>query len=941
MRILLTVIIAACSALSYGQGLTSEGREFYLGHIHGSHIDAVSAYSSAQMRVYAIVSSYTDNEVYISYFNPQSGVETQPNKFTIMAHRSVQVQIDDINMRVSEPGDVGEFRSCHIVSKHPITVHYYSSGSCVNGGYLALPVGTWGKQYVIASDPDNPGYGGWSNPPWIPSLDMSNGCFMVVAAMDGTLVTISPNARTGGGHAGATQGTGSTGSPQPYSVMLNRGQCYLVKSVSALNGNTDDMSGSIVKADKPIAVITAHENANVGDGQVKETHHTDARDLIIEQAIPWEFASHTGIATIPMLDSKGTLEGGYGEDIKVFVADVNNATTVSVSACTGNPTVDGIAPYASPMTRTNVQQPLQFFCDSGKRIQAVQYELRSDGDGAPFPAPAMMNIIPYQNWRNSYLWYIPTKPTVPGGLPNYEEYYVTVIGNAETKVSINGANADNPPSIDQTLKSVVKKWTCVPGIPNVTATTYKISSAVTYYAHSTYPFMVYVFGYTATHESVPMPDFVYTYSGFAFPAGMRGKVSSKGRIGTTVETSCSSWKICATDSSGGGIKSIALLNDPNGDFLNRTDIPSAQTEQVAKNCVLEMATSLDGLEVTKLLPELKLCATIRVVDSTQDAYAPIVVTDAGGNLKFISLSYNGKQLIPGPGFTGFSKVRVGDTEEKRLVIRTQNSFLVEKIEISDPSVFAMSFSKTLPFLLQGNDSLVVTIAFTPKDTVQRSATIRFSNECMLVEQSFTAKGGTGLIMAEDRDFGTITQSSKRCLDIRVENKGSIPYRLMPGLTIIGSAEFTIDSAKLAQLPIVINPGGVAMVKACYTPQDESADTATIHWVTDIPEPYSSSIRTTSTLFGKTVEQGVLDGEQKGHIAIRPNPNNGTFNLDLHYLPEEKLAIAIYNTLGIACYNTTTHGGRTIELQLPPLPSGNYIVKITGAKATYDLRLIIQ
>lgn len=926
MRITIIGLILMCSILAHGQGLTSEGREFYLGHIHGTHTDVASAFAWSQQRVYAIVSSYEDNEIYVSYFNPQTGVETQPNKYNIATHGSAQFLLDDILMRSTEPGDIAEYRSCHIVAKHPVSVQYYRSGSGVTGGYLALPVGTWGKEYVVASDPDNPGYGGWAFPPDIPSIDNSNGCFMVIAAMNNTTVTILPNAQTGGGHTGATQGQGSTGVPQPYTITLHRGQSYLVKSVSALIGNVDDISGSIVKADKPIAVITAHENANVGDGMVLESHQTDARDFLIEQAIPWEYATNDSIYSIPMQDSKGILQGGYGEDIRFYVSDANAASSVTIKNCSGSESTLGVSPYAvPPATNTNVTQPLHYSCESGKRFQAVQYELRSDGEGKPYPAPAMMNLIPKQSWRNSYLWHIPTKPLAPGGLQPYEEYYVTIIGD---------------PDVTPALKTAVKTWNCAP-LGWLRATTYKINSGVTYYAHSTRPFMAYVFGYVGTRD-LPLPDDQWmTYGGFAFPAGMRGRMGGKANIDTNIESSCSSWNICATDKNGAGIKSIALLKDADNFFTtNELAWPDIiQGDLAYRNCAIANATSLDGQEILKLMPEQSMCANIQIIDSTQDAYAPLAITDANGNIRIIELSYDASQLTTDSIFTGFTKVRVGDTAQKSVVIRSKNLFQVNSISLSDTSVFSFQTNKNLPYYLRAGDSIVINVSFAPKDTLPQSGKLTFSNECMSVDQPFSAKGATALIYAEDRDFGSIVYPSTRCRDIRVDNKGAVPYRIL-SMTMMNSLEFAFDSAEAGRLPITVNPGSYINIGVCYQPKDGSADTATILWGTDINMPYANSIKTTSALYGRGVQQSV-ESDEPGALSIRPNPNNGKCKLDLTALESKRVSITVFTMLGAECYQTNAFGGEQVELQLSELPSGTYTVRVEADGEVYDLRLVIQ
>jgi hypothetical protein len=925
MRFILGVLFVACSSLSYGQGLTSEGREFYLGHIHPSHTDVLTGPAAGQVRAYAIVSSYTDNEVYVSYFDPTTGKEGDAKRYSVAALRSIEVLLDQIVMRPSEPGDIAEYRSCHIKSKDPVAIHYYISGACATGGYLALPVGTWGKEYVVATEQDNPGVGAWVNPPSIVSADNSNGCFMIIAAENETKITIWPNARTGGGHVGATQGQGAAGTPQPYQIMLQRGQSYFVRSISAFNGDYDDMSGSIVKADKPIAVIMAHENANVGDGLVRETNQTDARDFMIEQAIPWEYATYTGNVTLPMEDSQGLLEGGQGEDVKIFVAETDPARAVRVHSNEGLVASYNTAPFSlPPVTRSSVTAPLHYSCDSGKRMQVIEYELRSDGGGTPFTTPAMMNIIPFKCWRNAYLWYVPKKLAVLGQTP-YEEYYVTVIAYGPVAISVDAGPTEN---ISQALKSV-KGWYFIPQLPplpwnsytHISAKTYKFGPGTTYYVRSQYPFMVYVHGYVGTDNPPNRP----TYSGFAYPVGMRGKAEGKERIGLNAEGACKSWMICAVDSNGIPIKDLILYNDPKGNFLGDIDAKYQYSSFNFK--VDELIAGTD-----------KSCIKVSVIDTSINGVASIIATDAAGNLKTVTLWYSPESLRATSDFKGFDSTRIGDTAVGSFTLRTPNSFDIKKIEISDPDVVSVQIPEPLPIYLRAYNSLQVKITFTPKDTVRTTATVRFSNECWDFAETFTIKGATGLIEAEDNDFGNVAKDTKECADIQIENKGSIAYRLLPTFSIAGSAEFAVDKSKL---PLLVQAGQLVSVKVCYSPKDESADTAVIYWATDISEPYTNSIKSTSILYGNALKNAVAKAAREPQISIWPNPSSGKCTLDLRSLAEKKVAISIYNALGVECYSTETVGGSTVEIQMPQATPGNYTVRASSDEQIYTLRFILQ
>ncbi|MGF2075607.1 hypothetical protein, partial [Enterococcus casseliflavus] len=80
----------------------------------------------------------------------------------------------------------------------------------------------------------------------------------------------------------------------------------------------EDLSGSIVRASKPIAVIAGHEDANVGDGNTGG-RSLEARDFMVEQMVPVEYWDNTGYIAIPMMDSPNNSGGGLGEDLRILV----------------------------------------------------------------------------------------------------------------------------------------------------------------------------------------------------------------------------------------------------------------------------------------------------------------------------------------------------------------------------------------------------------------------------------------------------------------------------------------------------------------------------------------------------------------------------------------------------------------------------------------------
>jgi hypothetical protein len=75
------------------------------------------------------------------------------------------------------------------------------------------------------------------------------------------------------------------------------------------------------------------------------------------------------------------------------------------------------------------------------------------------------------------------------------------------------------------------------------------------------------------------------------------------------------------------------------------------------------------------------------------------------------------------------------------------------------------------------------------------------------------------------------------------------------------------------------------------------------------------------------------------IKLYPNPNKGTFTISLNK-PISEIDITIFDTFGKLIYQTKTEG-KDLELSIPNLASGLYIVKLNSKELTETLKFLKQ
>jgi len=130
-------------------------------------------------------------------------------------------------------------RGIHVTATSEVRVYGFNLVHYTSDSYLALPSAVLGTEYVVL------GYG--NTHVGVPPLNGTQ--FAIVACESNTLVRITPSVDTGGHLAGI-----------PYIITLQPGECYQLRNTGDA---PNDLSGTLIKSDKPVAVFGGHQVANV------------------------------------------------------------------------------------------------------------------------------------------------------------------------------------------------------------------------------------------------------------------------------------------------------------------------------------------------------------------------------------------------------------------------------------------------------------------------------------------------------------------------------------------------------------------------------------------------------------------------------------------------------------------------------------------------------
>ena len=305
-------------------------------------------------------------------------------------------------------------KSIRISSTVPVTAHQFNplnnEGVASNDASLLLPVNTLGTQYFVVNHPTQiiPCIAG-------NCLDPQHGYVTVIATEQGTTnLNVTPTAQIA---PGDNLGGSSPGSTRSY--QLNYGDVLNLEARADSFSGPNDLTGTFIVSDKPIAVFAGHEEAVIGDPDSDED--SCCADHLEQQLFPVKDWGTSYIAAL----SPG--RGIKKDKWKI----VSSADGVVVNTNPPQPGANGVT--------INRGEFLEFFSDQDFEINATgkvlvgQFLIARDQTSGFTGDPALVLGVPVEKFREDYILLTPS---------GYTSDFVTVIREAGTVIKLNGANID-------------------------------------------------------------------------------------------------------------------------------------------------------------------------------------------------------------------------------------------------------------------------------------------------------------------------------------------------------------------------------------------------------------------------------------------------------------------------------------------------------------------
>jgi hypothetical protein len=774
--------------------------------------------------------------------------------FTVQAMRVTVLTLRDVPMPEAEESEVPLDLAARITADDPISVYVYNGKSVSSDGYLAIPVQSWGTEYVHLGWPDFREFRNWK------------GGFAIVAAYPDTRVTIElrkPNIGDYGITSARTEKGRRYGAV--WNVTLQPGQCYLVQGDGTTRGEFD-LSGSFVKANKPIGFISYHQRTMVPCFDI-----FNGRDHMIEMLPPTAMCGRTYVSVeyeregygdffrvVALQDGTNIVCSSYDFKTKqkldeILITGLKRGEVRSVP--------DAGLVVTGPKQATGVRGMSVW--KSNKPFLLMQYSASAEWDNANLFDPFMIYIVPVEQYTKATIFQSPSNPAY--SRHRFNLLVAANINDPEQK-DIRSITLDGRPI---TVLAPDILGNRIPGTNIHYARLFVTNGA--HVIEGDAPFGAYIYGWGS-------------FDSYGWPAATAyRKLDEFDTIPPplTREAECGDYLYTARET-----QQDFSINDTLrhiGTGVNAIDFVEGKP---SFNYTIEILEA-DGNPVTNnLLPHDSKNSIVkfrlRVIDKTKDAQAYFYVADRALNFSYDSVFWVAPKISVVPNPIDAGKVRVGQSQEISATVTNlaDSTYLITELRMQRGTVFTI-VEPTVPaggLALLPRQSIQVRIRYSPQ-TEHIRANERDEDSLLIVEQctpisvQVTGRGVLPHIVVDDWDAGTVSAGQSRCHSqqlgrgLRIRNPGTdvLTITAIDRSTI--TPPFSLTDPTDPPLPITIPPGGEIYLKElCFAPTIEDTFSITVNFQSDAPG--ANGDKPWSVWRGQSISPGpVVIGNNWGRVRV--------------------------------------------------------------------------
>ncbi len=863
-------------------GSGNAGRDFWLAFPHNWDLPGSTFYM-----VHLYITSDVRTQVRIwAGAELKKVIYTIPDKIVTVELTPQEAQMFVRNDAPQVPPDRAyRKKAVHVQSDAPIIVYGMNHTTYTSEGLLALPTNVLGREYIIAS------YGaviGVSQE--LPSQ------YMVIAPYNGTVVSIYHPHRTPNHAAG-----------ESFTVELDSGDVWSAMTV----GYAGDMSGAIIRSNKPIAVIAGQQCA-----YIPNLLNFCCCDHIVETMLPTSAWGKTYHAVPFETRQKGSF-------FRIFAKEPNTKLSINGVPYSTLSTVGGEEGFGWLEYRALGKDVVEFSAD--KPIYVAQYNPSQYYDNVPSD-PFYLMLTPVEQYHNRLTFSTPGE----GFRKNFLNLVCDEDGYQQIEITVAGENQWEPLWKMEGV-GVPKKFPSKINGKEYLGVSIDMKLGV-YQMRGPSPFGGHLYGFSS-------------FTSYGYPLS----VSTSDLSGTDGES-----PVLSKIQDGNGTVQASVSDKPE-DAAIRTNLATIELDM--------SATENYELAVTRFEPGISQTTsyTLTVIDLSKAAHAVVIISDMAGNVTMDTAQYTPSGgLISLRSRVDFGKVQAdGRTQRSvRLINIGSTPATVDELSLKSGMQGFTIVSPMGGVVIGSKDSLDVVVEFT--------ASLGGRTEGLVVyEDSVGIRDGSGIryvtgvrgqvvkpmIEVADHDFGSVPVGTESAMwQMEVQNISKIEGSTLIVFSKSGpSSPSTFGVAgSLAEPLFVLEPGESRTLTIIARPAEEKEYRDTIFFSSNAMDAGSADticlLQVTGT---KPASVGLTGAEMmiRG-VEVLPTPIDRDDATLWYSLRRAGLVrVVLIDGVGremreLSSIRYEEAGDRSLRLDLSGVAAGSYLVRIESDGASVVQRVVV-
>ncbi|MCX7930779.1 MAG: choice-of-anchor D domain-containing protein, partial [Chlorobi bacterium] len=654
--------------------------------------------------------------------------------------------------------EMPQHRAIEIRAELPISVFAMSSQYTTSDSYAALPVELWSTEYTVVSIP-NDTYGDGLGSPVHPA-DIRQSEFLIIAAEDHTQIEIFPTASTEGGKTAR----------QWHTITLDAGHCYLVKAAPTQQG-TGDLSGTLIRATKPIGVLSGHVRASVPIGLPPTL---DSKDHLVEMLLPNSMLGWSYM-TVPFATGGRIPSGDYLRAVAI-------APDTRLTVYTEREDLTFVlANVGDTLTLPRVNSPSWW--QATKPFALVQLMTTGSIANSIMFDPAMVIGMPIGRYVSRAVFQAPANLNDATFSRQFDRHWINVICDerASRLLKLDGkyvASTVAPELATQKFRSSGMFWAQIPITPGVHVL--QADSGV-------FTGVLYGMGYTDS---------------YAHPIGVTSFIGRDTVVPSLVVKDSCGWLIgVASDNGGSGVAYVVV--DPDSTY----------------NYELRVENDPGGIQFRAVLR-----------DPFRDANIAVIVRDRAGNGVRYRYRYTAPviDLVPRP--IRFVAATIGQQVCHDAFFRNfsfRDTLIVSRVHLVSGGAFEI-LPSNVPLLCLPRREVKVTVCYSASVEGEQRDTLVWDIGCgRTFRQPIVGRTPLPELTINDIDFGDVRIGDSLCRTIPVINSGTEPITIVAVMLDSGSYRILPTN-----LPRLLAPGDSLVLTVCFVPRDTGISSAVLVIVND-------------------------------------------------------------------------------------------------------------